>query len=385
MRFHHINLRYFAVTICYTLSISNLLFAQKIEFRDGVKYIHNEGKGKWADDKNVRIEHIGTLGEIEDSDENYMFYLPSKIIGDKEGNLYVLDTGNQRIQKYDKDLKYILTFGERGQGPGEFLYPSHIEIDPEGNIDVYCASNGRIEKFTPEGDYVRSISIRKSDFAFHYLKNGDILARDPGSGTGYKGGDKGQNLFRILDSDFKTKRTFGTSDFFIKYPEHRKRMGANQFRFALDNEENIYTTFRFQNRIEKYSSDGILLYSMDREMSKGFPSKYRDQAMSVIGSWGIDVDSKGYLWVTARRKFPGIEHKKGVGINESGSLYVRGDSEELKFDHYILELYSNDGILLKSFVLSHWVDYLTIIDDRIYILDEMRGMQFHIYDIHIDK
>ncbi len=371
----------FAAAVLF-FSISHPVFAQKIETKDGVKYIHNGSRGKWADDEGIRIEHIGTLGEVEDSDENYMFYLPSKIIGDSEGDLYVLDTGNHRVQKYGKDLEYILTFGNRGQGPGEFIYPSHIEVDPEGNIDVYDASNGRIEKFTPEGDYIKSISIRRSDFSYRYLKNGEIIARDPGAGTGHKGGDKGQNLFRILDGNFKEKRRFGISDFFVEYPEHRKRAGANQFRFALDSEENVYTTFRFQNRIEKYTREGELLFRMDREISKGFPAKNRNQTMSVIGSWGIGVDSRDYLWVTARRKFPGIEHKMGVGMDSDGTLHVRGTPSTLKFDHYILELYSDDGILLKKFVLEHWVDYLKIIDDRIYILDEKRGMQFHIYDIH---
>jgi hypothetical protein len=59
-----------------------------------------------------------------EDDENYMFYRVKNIEVDNQGNIYVLDAGSHRVQKYDKDGNYLLTIGKRGQGPGEFEFHS---------------------------------------------------------------------------------------------------------------------------------------------------------------------------------------------------------------------------------------------------------------------
>ena len=55
--------------------------------------------------------------------------LPGDVAVDKAGNIYILDSGNARIQKFGPDGKYLATIGRKGQGPGEFILPDGLDID----------------------------------------------------------------------------------------------------------------------------------------------------------------------------------------------------------------------------------------------------------------
>ena len=55
---------------------------------------------------------------------------PHSIDIDKEGKVYVTDTGNDRIQKYNLDGKFILQWGEEGSGDGQFDKLHDVYVDP---------------------------------------------------------------------------------------------------------------------------------------------------------------------------------------------------------------------------------------------------------------
>ena len=62
----------------------------------------------------------------------------------RPGNIYVLDTGNARIQKFGPDGAYLATIGRKGQGPGEFIMPDALDIDRDGNLVVADPAQCRI-------------------------------------------------------------------------------------------------------------------------------------------------------------------------------------------------------------------------------------------------
>lgn len=68
--------------------------------------------------------------------EKGVFNFPTNITLDKDGNLYVVDTGNFRIQVFNKEGKYLREFGRIGDTPGSFARPKGIALDSEGNIYV---------------------------------------------------------------------------------------------------------------------------------------------------------------------------------------------------------------------------------------------------------
>jgi DNA-binding beta-propeller fold protein YncE len=80
------------------------------------------------------------------------FARPTNVAVDKDGNVYVTDTFNDRVEIFDADGNFIRTFGKAGDGPGYFARPKGIAIDADGHIWVADAVQDRVQVFTPEGE-----------------------------------------------------------------------------------------------------------------------------------------------------------------------------------------------------------------------------------------
>src|SRR4030067_2621341 len=95
----------------------------KIEYLNGIQVVTNPDQGLWepkANGKNIIFKEEVAIGALE-GDKNKLFHQPTYVIADQDENIYVLDSGNYRIQKFDKNANYLLTIGGQGQGPGEIL------------------------------------------------------------------------------------------------------------------------------------------------------------------------------------------------------------------------------------------------------------------------
>jgi hypothetical protein len=103
---------------------------QNIQTVKGVRVIHNEKGGKWGANPEIQLELVRTIGRL-DAEENLSFSEPNDIVQDSSGNLYILGSGNNRIQELDSEGKFIKTIGRKGQGPGEFQAVSSMDIDAE--------------------------------------------------------------------------------------------------------------------------------------------------------------------------------------------------------------------------------------------------------------
>ncbi len=83
------------------------------------------------------------------------FNLPTDVAFAPNGDVYVSDGyGNARVVKYTADGQYILEWGSRGTGPGEFGLPHNLVVDAEGRVYVTDRDNQRVQVFTPEGDFL---------------------------------------------------------------------------------------------------------------------------------------------------------------------------------------------------------------------------------------
>jgi DNA-binding beta-propeller fold protein YncE len=102
---------------------------------DNFKYLRQIGKPS--------TKHGGT--------EPGTFSLPEGVAVDKDGNLYVADTFNNRVEIFDADGEFISTFGKNGDAPADFERPKSIAIDCDGHIWVVDAAQNMVKVFNQNG------------------------------------------------------------------------------------------------------------------------------------------------------------------------------------------------------------------------------------------
>ena len=78
----------------------------------------------------------------------------------KDNEIFVCDSNNHRIQVFDKDLNFIRILGRYGRDKGCFNYPVDLDFDEDGNIYVTEQDNYRIQILTPCGEHIRYIVAR---------------------------------------------------------------------------------------------------------------------------------------------------------------------------------------------------------------------------------
>jgi DNA-binding beta-propeller fold protein YncE len=89
-----------------------------------------------------------------------MFRQVTDVAWDSAGNTYISDGYiNSRVAKVDKDGNWLMSWGEPGDGPGQFNTPHSIAVDARGEVYVADRGNRRIEVFDGEGHFLRQITI----------------------------------------------------------------------------------------------------------------------------------------------------------------------------------------------------------------------------------
>jgi len=83
------------------------------------------------------------------------FNLPTDVAFGPSGDIYVTDGyGSARVVRYSPDGKYVLQWGTRGKGAGEFGLPHNLVIDRQGRVYVTDRDNQRIEVFDANGKFL---------------------------------------------------------------------------------------------------------------------------------------------------------------------------------------------------------------------------------------
>jgi sugar lactone lactonase YvrE len=117
-------------------------------------------------DKNSgeELERLGREGY-----EEAQFMFPTNLARDRDGNLYVADTANYRIQKVDRRGRPLQQIGEAGDAPGNFARPKGVAVDDEGRIYAVDAAFMNIQVFDAEGRLLMAFSAAGTEPGDMYL------------------------------------------------------------------------------------------------------------------------------------------------------------------------------------------------------------------------
>ena len=97
------------------------------------------------------LRKIGKPSRKHDQTDPGAFAGPEGVAVDKDGNLYVTDTLNDRVEMFDADGEFISTFGKNGDGPADFERPKGIATDCDGHIWVVDAAQSLVKVFNRQG------------------------------------------------------------------------------------------------------------------------------------------------------------------------------------------------------------------------------------------
>ena len=371
--------------------------AQEIETANGVRIVHNTKGGLWGDAPKLVIEPVRTIGDVDSDDENLAFFSPLDMAVDPAGNVFILDSGNKRIQVFGPDGRFLRTIGRKGQGPGEFESLGSISFDRQGNFHVLDPAQRRIQEFAPRGEVLRTTPITKLMIdRMRLLGSGPIVAQTAMI-FGMGGVAKERvlpKLVKLLGPDLAVIGEFGEP---FEYGDEITDRIGNSWYFAVDGQDRIILCFVYQNRIESHSPEGRLLWRAERELN--YSTKPIEKGRQEVAANStryfapklnrvtdaLAADEKGRIWVVTRdrqiRKEEEITFMVSGSVDRGSTRKVVGDTDLRTTDMYQLEVFAPDGVLLGAIPVTQFVDGIWIHGDRLFLLDRDRGVQFHEYRI----
>jgi sugar lactone lactonase YvrE len=259
------------------------------------------------------------------------FESPKGIALDSSGNVWVADTGNNRIQKFNSKGEFLLKFGSAGTGSGQFNQPSGVAIDGEGKVWIADTGNHRVQRFTAEGGFLSSLGSKGAGSKEFESPTG-IVAR----GTSIIVADTGNNRIRTLES---SKGVYSMSSAFGS-----KGSGNGQFEapqgIAVHPELSIWVAEAGNHRIQHVSSFGSYY---EKAGSEGTGSG------QFKGPYAVAVDIHGKVWVAdtgnnriqkwypaPRKPFANAEAVLDIAKNEAtiaGRVWTNGLETTYQFEY----------------------------------------------------
>jgi len=251
------------------------------------------------------------------------FNRPTELALDAQGNLYVVDGGNHRIQKFDCTGKFLLMWGSRGSGDGQFLFRDRghygaVAVDREGRVYV-ADHNYRIQKFDSNGTFIAKWGSQgNGDGQF-----GDYIGLAVDSQGNVYAADPVNHRIQKFDSN-------GT--FLAKWsPPKCSDFSPRPVGIAIDSQGNVYVTDPNSHCIQKFDSQGTFLTQLgdfsETELPIGIAVDTQENVYITDNAYGVieKFDSNGRLlarWDSSGVPGGQFNSPQGIAVDVQGNVYV---------------------------------------------------------------
>lgn len=214
--------------------------------------------------------YLGASGNIPGE-----FTYLKDIQGDQDGNLYVADTNNNRIQIYNIGTTTWTSLGSYGTSTGQFKRPSGIALDKNGNIYVADTENSRIQKYDTDGHWsvlLSSGSVNKP-VGLEINDNNELFIANKGSYN--------IKIYDIDENSLSVMPGTESDNFTTEY-------------LALDDNDNVYFINLITGSPVFWKYDSVTKTASTLEVG----SSHSGGNFGYLT--GIDCDKKGNIYVVDR-------------------------------------------------------------------------------------
>ena len=223
---------------------------------------------------------------------------PRGITVDSAGHVYVVDSLNNRVEKFTSTGGYLSQVGcptgacSPGSGPGQFKTPWVVAVASGGNVYVTDYFNNRVEEFTSAGTYITAWGCATAP-----------TGCSSGSGSGQLNTPRGVavdssgNVY-VADAGNSRVEKFSSGGTFIAT---WGSFGAGNGNFssprgvAVDSAENVYVADGNNNRVEKFTGTGTYISQLGCASGACSPGAGNGEFNSP---YAVAVDSSGNAYVT---------------------------------------------------------------------------------------
>jgi hypothetical protein len=369
----------FLCACCREASIDTSLFS--IEDIDGIRHIHNIAP-QLGDSSPVRLELLGSIGKLESEDEKDILFDPVDAARLPNGDILILEGRGCTVKRYDQGYRYMSSFGQPGQGPGDLMYPYSIKVNDNR---LYVASR-RISVFTPDGSYEGGfrppVIKRFGSYGAQYRTSGMEVLSDscvvlPSHPSVWM--NEGEHkLLSVYDREGTITASFGA---FKRYETPELTLNANIVYFASDDSDNLYMSYAHQNAVTKYSQDGELIFSSDR------PLRYEVQNVMKVELMKSGNLEREFPWpsVSSVSRGIGTDHKNRIWVLtflKQPNRFLTFEEGESLTDCYEFDVFDSGGILLFKVPFPNQIfSNFSIYGDRVYLVDAVNESCVYEYRI----
>lgn len=254
------------------------------------------------------------------------------------GKLYVLDSKVCCINIYDcNNGRYISAFSGKGSGPKELLNPSGFAI-VDKNVFIANKGNSRIDIFDLDGVYKGSFKLFQQPNAICSDSRGNLLIL-------YK---QDNCLVHKYSADGKLIKSMVPSS---KEKDMMIGMFMDMVSIVMAENDEFFIVSRFKNKIDKYDSNGKLIFSKERPLT----FEYQSLRPTKSKDGGIQLMAKSLSWSSV--------YKRKV-------LYIMTSQGKEEENNTLVDMIDNTGKYLGSFIIPVSMGFIYFdCRNKAYIID----------------